>query len=188
MRDCFNCRVVGCTIPWKENWLISRGFGDFFYLPGACSIFFRVNPAKSFNQPDFFYPERLFWSIIGSNSGEPGETGRGGGAKKIKKIGEFPFRGILQPTTPAVTMGEAASLLIISLTDSHRESIFVVFTRVFTRLAMRGVPKGALRTHSVLFPRSMLHINSHLFCSMLSRKAPRRTRLQCRACPKLYRA
>jgi len=22
--------------------------------------FFRVNPAKSFNQPDFFYPERLF--------------------------------------------------------------------------------------------------------------------------------
>jgi len=31
----------------------------FFYLPGACSFFFRVNPAKSFNQPDFFYPERL---------------------------------------------------------------------------------------------------------------------------------
>jgi len=22
--------------------------------------FFRVNPAKSFNQPDFFHPERLF--------------------------------------------------------------------------------------------------------------------------------
>jgi len=47
--------------------------------------FFRVNPAKGFNQPDFFYPERLFWSIVGSTSGKPGETGRGGGAKKIKK-------------------------------------------------------------------------------------------------------
>jgi len=60
--------------------------------------FFRVNPAKSFNQPDFFYPGRLFLSIVGSTSGEPGETGRGGGKKK-KKIGEFSFRGILQPTT-----------------------------------------------------------------------------------------
>jgi len=32
----------------------------FFYLPGACSLFGGGNPAKSFNQPDFCYPERLF--------------------------------------------------------------------------------------------------------------------------------
>jgi len=70
-----------------------------------CSIYpararlFRVNPAKSFNQPDFSFSERLFWSIIGSASGEPGETGRGGGSKKNQNIGEFSFRGILQPTT-----------------------------------------------------------------------------------------
>jgi len=62
--------------------------------------FFRVNPANIFNQLDFFYPERLFRSIIGSTSGEPGETGMGGGEKN-QKIGEFSFRGILQPTTGA---------------------------------------------------------------------------------------
>jgi len=60
--------------------------------------FFRVNPAKSFNRPDFSYPERLFCFIIGSISGEPGETGKGG-RKKNQKFGEFSFRGILQPTT-----------------------------------------------------------------------------------------
>jgi len=32
----------------------------FFYLPSACSPFFRVTPANGFNQPDFFYPARLF--------------------------------------------------------------------------------------------------------------------------------
>jgi len=54
--------------------------------------FFRVNPAKSFNQPDCFYRERLFLSTVGSTSGKPGEKGGGGGAKKIqKKVGEFSF-------------------------------------------------------------------------------------------------
>jgi len=52
--------VVGCTIPGKENSLISRGIGDLFYLPGACLPFFRVNPAKRFNQSDSFDPERWF--------------------------------------------------------------------------------------------------------------------------------
>ena len=47
--------------------------------------FFRVNPAKSFNQPDFVYPQRLFLSIVGSTSGKPGETGRGGGRAKKSK-------------------------------------------------------------------------------------------------------
>jgi len=52
--------------------------------------FLGVNPAKSFNQPNFFYPERLFLSIVGSTSGEPGETGRGE-PKKNQKAGEFLF-------------------------------------------------------------------------------------------------
>jgi len=52
--------------------------------------FFRVNPAKSFNQPNFFNPGRLFLSIVGSTTGEPGETGRGG-AKKIEKSASFLF-------------------------------------------------------------------------------------------------
>jgi len=61
--------------------------------------FFRVNPAKRSNQPNYFYPERLRLSIVGSTSGKPGEIGRGGGVQKNKNIGEFLFRGILQPTT-----------------------------------------------------------------------------------------
>jgi len=56
--------------------------------------FLRVNPAQSFNQPNFFNPGRLFSSIGGSSSGEPGETGRGG-REKNQKIGEFSFRGYL---------------------------------------------------------------------------------------------
>ena len=83
--------VVGCKISWKENSLISRKVGPPCYVPGACSPFFRVNPANSVNQPDFFYPECLFWSINGSTSGEPGETGRGGGAKKIITSASFLF-------------------------------------------------------------------------------------------------
>jgi len=61
--------------------------------------FVRVNPAKIFNLPNFVYLERLYLSIVGSASGKPGETGREGGCKKNRKIGEFSFRGILQPTT-----------------------------------------------------------------------------------------
>jgi len=60
--------------------------------------FFRVNPAESFNQPNFFYPGRLFLSIVGSSLGKPGETGTGG-RENNRKIGEFSFRGILQSTT-----------------------------------------------------------------------------------------
>jgi len=60
--------------------------------------FLRVNPAKSFYQPNFFNPGRLCLSIVGSSSGKPGETGTGG-RKKNQKIGEFSFRSILQPTT-----------------------------------------------------------------------------------------
>jgi len=75
--------VVGCKMPWKENSLISRGFGDFLFTRRVLA-FFRVNPAKSVNQPDCFYPARLFLSIVGSTSGKPGETGRGGARKKSK--------------------------------------------------------------------------------------------------------
>jgi len=68
--------------------------------------FFRVNPAKSFNQPDFFYPERLIGSIVGSSSGEPGK--QEGGGRQQKKIGEFSFRGILQPTTSGARLSPRA--------------------------------------------------------------------------------
>jgi len=52
-------------------------------------VFFWVNPAKSFNQPNLFYQGRLFLSIVGS--GKPGETGRGGGAKKLENSARFLF-------------------------------------------------------------------------------------------------
>jgi len=60
--------------------------------------FFRVNPAKSFNQPNLFNPGRLFYQSSGHPRVNLGKQERGG-VKKIKKIGEFYFRGILQPTT-----------------------------------------------------------------------------------------
>ena len=82
----------------RHSWLkdsVKRKLVDFawnrrfFYLPGACS-FFLGEPGYKFRSTLFFYPERLFWSIVGSTSGEPGETGRGG-AKKIKKSASFLF-------------------------------------------------------------------------------------------------
>jgi len=89
--------VVGCKILKRK--LVDFAWNRrFFYLPGACLPFLGVNPAKSFNQPNFLNPGRLFLSIVGSSSGKPGETGTGG-RKKNQKIGEFSFRGILQPTT-----------------------------------------------------------------------------------------
>ena len=60
--------------------------------------FFRVNPAKSVNQPDLFIQSACFYQSSGQSRVNPGKQ-EGGGAKKIKKIGEFSFRGILQPTT-----------------------------------------------------------------------------------------
>jgi len=60
--------------------------------------FFRVNPAKRFNQPDFFIRSACF----DQSSGQPRvNTGKqeGGGREINQKIGEFFFRGILQPTT-----------------------------------------------------------------------------------------
>jgi len=87
--------------------LISRGIGDFSIYPARACF------AKRFNQPDFFYPERLILSIFGSTSGLSGTLdfinlrvnlgrtrgNRNGWAQKKRKLGEFCFRGILQPTT-----------------------------------------------------------------------------------------
>jgi len=74
----------------------------FFYLPGACSPFFRVNSASSFNQPDFFIRSAcLIHRRV--NLGLTRRNRKGGGAKKIEKNGEFSFRGILQPTTQVST-------------------------------------------------------------------------------------
>jgi len=66
-----SCLMSTVGGDWKggRSWLqdtLKRKLVDFawnrrfFYLPGGCSPFFRVNPANSFNQPNFFYPERLF--------------------------------------------------------------------------------------------------------------------------------
>jgi len=66
-------------------------------------VFFRVNPAKSFNQPDFFIRSACFDPSAGQTRENPGKQ-EGGGAKKKTKIGEFSFRGILQPTTGVVAL------------------------------------------------------------------------------------
>jgi len=69
--------------------LISRGFGDFSIYP-ARARFFRVNPAKSFNQPDFFIRSACFDPSSGQTRENPGKQ-EGGGAKKIKKSASFLF-------------------------------------------------------------------------------------------------
>jgi len=65
--------------------------------------FFRVNPAKSFNQTDFFNRSASFYQSSGQPRVNPGKQERGG-RKKNQNIGEFAFRGILQPTTPVVVL------------------------------------------------------------------------------------
>ena len=105
--------------------------------------FFRVNPAKSFNQPNIFYPERLFLSVVGSASGKSGET-RMGGVHKNQKIGEFSFRGILQPTTathPGVGGG------------THRRRA------TFDRCSVRG-GEGGVRVWSFV----VLFLSCRVFC------------------------
>ena len=81
--------VVGCKIPWKKTrWF--REESAIFLFTRRVLAFFRVNPANSFKQPDFF-PARLFWSIVGLTSGEPRETGRGGGARKQSTHRRFSY-------------------------------------------------------------------------------------------------
>jgi len=59
---------------------------------------FRVNPAKVFNQPNFLSGALVYKH---QSSGQPGVNPgkQEGGVHKKIKIGEFSFRGILQPTT-----------------------------------------------------------------------------------------
>jgi len=55
------------TAGWLQD-TVKRKLVDFaltvesaiFLFTRRVLAFFRVNPAKSFNQPNFFYPERLF--------------------------------------------------------------------------------------------------------------------------------
>jgi len=63
--------------------------------------FFRANPAQSINQPD-----RVTRACFDQSSGQPRvNPGKqeGGGRETNQKIGEFSFRGILQPTTATVS-------------------------------------------------------------------------------------
>jgi len=89
--------VVSCKIPWKENSLISRGIGDFSIHPARTPLF-SGKPGYSFNQPVFFIRSARFDQSSGQPRVSPGKQG-GGGSRKKRKIGEFSFRGILQPTT-----------------------------------------------------------------------------------------
>ena len=92
-----NFVVVGCKIPWKENSLISRTIGDFSIYP-ARACFFSGKPGWKFQSTQFVLSGALI--INGRvNLGSTRGNRKGGGCKKIKKIGEFSFRGILQPTT-----------------------------------------------------------------------------------------
>jgi len=50
---------------------------------------FRVNSAKSLNNPEFSYPDGLFWSIVGLTSGQSEK--RGARANKIEKSACFNF-------------------------------------------------------------------------------------------------
>jgi len=85
----FASSVVGCMIPWKKTrWF--RVESAIFLFTRRVLAFFRVNPAKSFNQPNFLNLGRLFISIVVSSSGKPGETGRGD-ANKIEKSVSFLF-------------------------------------------------------------------------------------------------
>jgi len=92
-------RVVGCKIPWTENSLISRGIGDFSIYPARACLFW-VHLAKSWNQPDFFYPERLFLIHRGVNLGWTRGNGKGGGAKKIETSASFLFEVSCSPRRP----------------------------------------------------------------------------------------
>ena len=69
-----------------------------FLFTRCVLAFFRVNPAYSFNQPNYLIRSACFHQSSGQPRVNPGKQ-EGGGAKKIEKIGEFSFRGILQPTT-----------------------------------------------------------------------------------------
>jgi len=60
--------------------------------------FLRVNPAQSVNQPNFFIRSACFYQSSGQPRVNPGKQ-EGGGVHKNRNIGEFSFRGILQPTT-----------------------------------------------------------------------------------------
>jgi len=52
--------------------------------------FFRVNPAKNINQPDFFIRSACFDQSSGQPRVNPGKQ-EGGGEKKIKKSASFLF-------------------------------------------------------------------------------------------------
>jgi len=78
------------------------------------AFFSRVNPANSFNQPDFVYPARLIDQSLGQPRVNPGKQ-EGGGHENNQNIGEFSFRGILQPTTAFTGIVSAASQAGMSL-------------------------------------------------------------------------
>ena len=91
--------VVGCKRPWKKNSLISRGIGDFFYLPGKCSPFFGYTRLKVSINPISLIWSTCFDQSSGQPRGNPGKKKGGGARKKKKKTGEFSFQSISQPTT-----------------------------------------------------------------------------------------
>jgi len=72
---------------------------------------FRVNPAKGFKQPDFFGPERLFWSIVGSTLAwdNPEKQERGGSAKEIKTSASFLFEVSCSQRRNCCTVGGSIS-------------------------------------------------------------------------------
>jgi len=82
--------VVGCEIPWKDNSLISRQIGDFSIYPARACLF-SGKPGESFWINPIFLSGALVLINRRVNSGEPGETGTGGGCDKYEKSASFLF-------------------------------------------------------------------------------------------------
>jgi len=70
----------------------------FFYLPGACLPFFGQTRLQVSINPICCIRSACFYQSSGQPRVNPGKQ-EGGGVKKNRNIGEFSFRGILQPTT-----------------------------------------------------------------------------------------
>jgi len=83
-----------------RSWLqdtLKRKLVDFawirrlFLFTRRVLAFFRVNPAESFNQPDFFIRSACFDPSSGQPRVNPGKQEGGGDAKKFKKSASFLF-------------------------------------------------------------------------------------------------
>jgi len=174
--------VAALMKPWlaaryrvkKTRWF--RVESAIFLFTRRVLAYFRVNPAKKLQSTQFFLSGAPVLIHRPVNLGLTRGNRKGGGGGRQRKIGDFSFRGILQPTTflhsffsfPSVAQPARISILGRQLQQRHPSASpageyihWLIYTHIYIYVCTRCIHK---KIHTYIY--MCIYLSIHIYVYM----------------------